>query len=156
MTSTRLFWLSYGIWAGLIWTGLSSCAPVSHDPPALAVVNGRPITQDEFQYRWSELSESSRHRYAGQGGRKKFLEDLTSREILLQEARRLGLDQSQDMRERLERHKEQLMLEDLMKDVVAMNITVSDAELQAYYDTHRAVMLSALNVRAAHIVLPTE
>ena len=48
------------------------------------------------------------------------------------------------------------MLDELMKDVVAMNIVVPNAELEAYYGTRGAAMLSALKIRAAHIVLPTE
>jgi peptidyl-prolyl cis-trans isomerase C len=149
-------WLYWGPLAGFLAAGAGGCAPDSQEPPALAIVNGRPITQGEFEYRWSELPEATRERYESQGGKQKFLNDLISREILLQEARRLGLDHSVGLQERLERVKEQLMLDELMKDVIATTVQISDAELHAYYDAHRAALLSALQVHAAHILLPTE
>src|ERR1044072_2978548 len=66
----------------------AACSQASSETHVLAVVNGKPITQGEFDYRWAELSDSARGRYESQGGKKKFLDDLISREILLQEARR--------------------------------------------------------------------
>ena len=140
----------------LLFIGVAACAPGSQEPPTLAVVNGRPISQAEFDYRWSELPESTRERYQGQGGKKKFLEDLIAREILLQEARRLGLGNSLGMQERLERVREQFMLDELMKDVVAATVHISDDELRVYYEAHRAAILSALQIHGAHILLPTE
>ncbi|HJU06336.1 MAG TPA: peptidylprolyl isomerase, partial [Nitrospiraceae bacterium] len=141
---------------GLLSSTVTGCAPTSQEPPALAVVNGKPITQEEFDYRWSELPEATRDLYESQGGKKKFLDDLISREILLQEARRLGLDHSLAMQERLERVKEQLVLDELMKEAVTTTVQVSDTELHAYYDQHRSALLSALQIRAAHILLPTD
>ena len=73
--------------------GLPGCTPAASDEsPVLAVVNGKPITQSEFDVRWAELPESRQVRYQREGGKKKFLEDMIARELLLQEARRLGLD----------------------------------------------------------------
>jgi peptidyl-prolyl cis-trans isomerase C len=129
---------------------------MSTDSPVLAVVNGRPITQDEFDYRWGELPESTRGRYQNYGGQKKFLDDLITREILLQEARRQGLDRSIVLQERVERVKEQLMLDELMKEVMTTPVQIPEAEIQAYYDAHRSTLLEAIHVRAAHILVPTE
>ncbi|MGH7230428.1 MAG: peptidylprolyl isomerase [Nitrospiraceae bacterium] len=150
-----VLWCSGVSAAGLLAAWLGGCAP-SQEPPALAMVNGKPITQDEFEYRWSELPVATRDLYESQGGKKKFLDDLISREILLQEARRMGLGHSLALQERLERVKEQLMLDELMKEAVAATVQISDPELNAYYDLHRAVLLAALQIRAAHIVLSTE
>ncbi|WP_447980763.1 peptidylprolyl isomerase [Candidatus Nitrospira bockiana] len=141
-----------GALAGVLLTG--ACAQEqSGESPVLAVVNGKPITQAEFEYRWSELSESGRARYESQGGKKKFLDDLISREILLQEARRQGLDQSLELRERLARIKEQLLLDELLKEVASAPVQVSDSELEAYYASHADMLLAARQIRGAHIVL---
>ena len=151
-----IVWWSCTLLVALLSSTVTGCAPTSQEPPALAVVNGKPITQEEFDYRWSELPEATRDLYESQGGKKKFLDDLISREILLQEARRLGLDHSLAMQERLERVKEQLVLDELMKEAVTTTVQVSDTELHAYYDQHRSALLSALQIRAAHILLPTD
>lgn len=140
----------------LVGAGLSGCAPSSPDSPVLAVVNGKAITQSEFDFRWSELPESTRAHYESLGGKKKFLDDLISREILLQEARRLGLDHSLAFRTRIARIKEQLLLDEFMKEAASMDIQIPESELEAYYDLNRSALLEAQQIRAAHILVPTE
>ncbi len=39
--------------------GLTGCRPPSQESPVLAIVNGRPIQLNEFEYRWTELSETT-------------------------------------------------------------------------------------------------
>jgi peptidyl-prolyl cis-trans isomerase C len=145
--------VTYGLLTILSLAAMSGCAQPSEDSPILAIVNGKPIAQSEFDYRWSELSDATRARYDRQGGKKKFLDDLISREVLLQEARRQGLDQSLGLRERMERVKEQLILDELMKDVASQPVHISDAELDAYYQSHDDMLLSARQIRGAHIVM---
>jgi peptidyl-prolyl cis-trans isomerase C len=137
----------------LVLPAMNGCSPITEEPPVLAIVNGKPISQSEFDYRWSELSDSARARYERQGGKKKFLDDLISREVLLQEARRQGLDQSLTLRERMERVKEQLILDELMKDAAAQPVHITDAELEAYYQSHDDMLLAARQIRGAQIVM---
>lgn len=156
---TEIIFILWGLSVALlalVGAGLSGCTPSSPDSPVLAVVNGRPITQSEFDFRWSELPESTRMHYENLGGKKKFLDDLISREILLQEARRLGLDHSLAFRMRIERVKEQLLLDELMREAASMNIRIPESELEAYYDLHRSALLEAQQIRAAHILVGTE
>ena len=145
--------VTYGLLTILSLAAMSGCSQPSEDSPILAIVNGKPISQSEFDYRWAELSDAARARYDRQGGKKKFLDDLISREVLLQEARRQGLDQSLVLRERMERVKEQLMLDELMKDAASQPVHISDAELDAYYQSHDDMLLSARQIRGAHIVM---
>jgi peptidyl-prolyl cis-trans isomerase C len=107
----------------------------------LVIVNGKPITQSEFEFRWSEIPTSTQARYRSEGGKRKFLDDLISRELLLQEARRLGLDQMPSLRERLERVKEQLTLDELMRAKMNVQVEVPKEELDSYYASHAAEFL---------------
>ena len=145
--------LSCGLVAGVLLITLSGCAEPPEESRIVATVNGKPISQSEFDYRWSELSDAARSRYDRQGGKKKFLDDLISREVLLQEARRQGLDQSLALRERMERVKEQLILDELMKDAASQPVHISDAELEAYYHSHDDMLLAARQIRGAQIVM---
>src|SRR3989338_4958409 len=112
---------------------VSGCAQASSDEsPVLAVVNGKPITQSEFDVRWAELPESRQGRYQREGGKKKFLEDMIARELLLQEARRLGLDQTTEVRERAQRFQEQLVLDELVREMAKTHGQVSQEEMEAY------------------------
>jgi peptidyl-prolyl cis-trans isomerase C len=146
--------------AGLALCGLllaaSGCAQASSDEsPVLAVVNGKPITQSEFDVRWAELPESRQARYQREGGKKKFLDDMIARELLLQEARRLGLDQTTEVRERAQRFQEQLALDELMREMAKSHAEVTQDELEDYYMAHSSAVLATEHIRAAQIVVPT-
>jgi len=140
--------------AGLLW-GLAGCPTTSQESPALAVVNGRPIARSEFDVRWAELPEVRRAYYEHEGGKRRFLDDLITRELLLQEARRLGLDRSQALRERLDRLREQMILDDLTQRVLGPGVEVSAAELDAYAAAHPEALPPEAEIRAAHILVDT-
>jgi peptidyl-prolyl cis-trans isomerase C len=136
--------------------GLAGCTLGADESPVLVIVNGKPVTQNEFEYRWSELPASVQARYKSEGGRRKFLDDLISRELLLQEARKLGLDRTPRAIERLERVKEQLALDELMKAAVTAQVALSKEELESYYEIHQAELYAADQIRAAHILVKSE
>ena len=83
---------------------LISCTPPQEER-VLALVNGRQITQTEFDTRWAELAEATRARYEKEGGKRRFLDELITRELLMQEARKQGLDQSDAIRDRAQRYR---------------------------------------------------
>ncbi len=147
--------LALGSLVLLTATRLAGCAPGSSESPVVVFVNGRPITQTEFEYRWAQLPESMQARYRQEGGKRKFLDDLIMRELLLQEARKRGLDQAPDFRERMERFKEQVALDELMNQVVDGTVEITNEELDSYYASHSADLLATGQIRAAQIVVET-
>jgi peptidyl-prolyl cis-trans isomerase C len=132
---------------------LTSCTPPPEDP-VLALVNGRQITQSEFDIRWSELADATRARYEKEGGKRRFLDELITRELLMQEARKKGLDQDETIRERTQRYKEQLILDELLKDTIKAKIELSKEELDAYYEKHARELLTPLKVSVSQMILP--
>jgi len=134
----------------------AGCAPASQDSPVLVIVNGKPITQREFDFRWSELPESTKARYQKEGGKRKFLDDLIGRELLMQQARKLGLDQSQAIRERLQRFKEQAILDELLQQVLKNHIEIPKDELEAYYVAQGAVLPAPERIELAQILTRNE
>ena len=135
---------------------MAGCTPAASDEsPVLAVVNGKPITQSEFDVRWAELPESRQARYQREGGKKKFLEDMIARELLLQEARRLGLDQTTAVREKAQRFQEQLALDELVREIARTHVQVTQDELEDYYMAHSSAVLATEHIRAAQIIVPT-
>lgn len=147
-------YLSVGL-AGLLGSALwllAGCAP-PQDEAVLALVNGRTITQVEFDIRWNELSEATRARYNKEGGKRRFLDELITRELLMQEARRQGLDQNDDIRDRTQRYKEQLILDELLKERLREKVELTPAELAAYYDKHANELLAPLKVQVSQMLL---
>jgi peptidyl-prolyl cis-trans isomerase C len=132
---------------------LSSCT-AQQEEPVIALVNGRTITQIEFDVRWDELSEATRSRYYKEGGKRRFLDELITRELLMQEARRQGLDQNDGIRDKVQRYKEQLILDELLKDKLQSKVELTQAELDAYYEKHARELLDTLKVQVSQMLLP--
>jgi peptidyl-prolyl cis-trans isomerase C len=144
--------LLVGMLAGLgpvLW----GCAE-RQEEPVVALVNGRAITQTEFDLRWGELSKATRARYEKEGGKRRFLDELITRELLMQEARRRGLDQDDAIRDKTQRYKEQLILDELLKDKLQSKVEVTQAELDAYYEQHASQLLDPLKANVSVMLLP--
>jgi peptidyl-prolyl cis-trans isomerase C len=129
-------------------------APPQEEEAVVALVNGRPITQKEFELRWKELSDATRARYEKEGGKRRFLDELVTRELLLQEARLRGLDQTDAVREKVRRYKEQLLIDELLKDKLLADVELSKEELEAYYRQHAHELLDPLKVHVWLMLLP--
>lgn len=143
-----------GIHLGILLLALFGCQQVANDAPIVAIVNGRAITQEEFDYRWSELSDSTRTRYERTGGKRQFLDELITRELFMQEAKKQGIDQSQSIRERTLRYKEGLILDELLRSRIKTTVDVTKEELDAYLLAHAKELLLPAKVRASIIVSP--
>jgi peptidyl-prolyl cis-trans isomerase C len=142
---------------GFAGSGIS-CAKPSEEPAVLAVVNGKSLTEQELDYRWSELTPTTQARYRREGGKRKFLDEMITRELMLQEARKRGLDQTLSMRERLARMKEQVLLDELMRQVATgteHKVQISPEELETSYLAHAGALLAHEQIRLAHIVVTT-
>jgi peptidyl-prolyl cis-trans isomerase C len=132
---------------------LAGCSPPPEEG-VLALVNGRQVTQTEFDTRWGELAEATRARYEKEGGKRLFLDELITRELLMQEARKLGLDQNDAIRDRTQRYREQLILDELLKDRIKAKVELTQEELDAYYEKHAHELLTPLKVRVWQMLLP--
>jgi peptidyl-prolyl cis-trans isomerase C len=135
----------------LPWAG---CTPPQSEERVVAFVNGKPISQTEFDHEWAALPEATKARYEKEGGRQVFLKELVDDEILLQEARKLGLDQSDAIRDRVRRYKEKLLKDELLKDRMKTTVELTKEELDKYYEEHAAELLTPLKVRVAQMLLP--
>jgi peptidyl-prolyl cis-trans isomerase C len=141
-----LLWTSAPLWTG--------CTQPQQDDPVVAMINGRAITQPEFDVRWNDLSPATRARYEKEGGKRRFLDELIMRELLIQEARKQGLDQSDEIREKTQRYKEQLILDEVLKDRIKTRVDVSPEEMDAYLLKHADQLLANPKVHVSIMLLP--
>ena len=132
---------------------LTGCAPPPEEG-VVAIVNGRQITKTDFDTRWGELAEATRARYQKRGGKRLFLDELITRELLMQEARKLGLDQSDVIRDRAQRYREQLILDELLKDQIKATVELTREELSPFFEQHANELLPPLKVRVSLMLLP--
>ncbi len=132
---------------------LTSCTQQTPEERVVAFVNGRPITQTEFENEWADLPDATRARYEKEGGKSALLKDLIDHEMLMQEARKQGLDQNDQIRDRARRYKEKLMLEELLKDRFITKVELTKEELDAYYEKHASELLTSQKIRVAQMLL---
>lgn len=133
---------------------LVGCTPPQAEERVVAFVNGKPITQTEFDHEWADLPDATKARYEKEGGRQVFLKELVDHEMLLQEARRQGLDLDDAIRDRVRRYKEKLLIDELLKDRMKTTVELTKEELDRYYEQHASELLTPLKVRVAQMLLP--
>jgi peptidyl-prolyl cis-trans isomerase C len=150
---------------------------------AVAVVNGEPIAAEALA---RDLREARAGAGEGEGGkddvlRRRLLDELVERTLLLQEARARSIVVGQDQVERAflriradypgthfddllaqerlsqtelkARLKEQLAVERLFEEEVFPRVTVVDAEVERYYAEHTADFQEPERVRVSQIVV---
>jgi peptidyl-prolyl cis-trans isomerase C len=139
---------------GSLLLSLVGCTPPQAEERVVAFVNGKPITQTELDHEWADLPDATKARYEKVGGRQVFLKELVDHEMLLQEARRQGLDLDDAIRDRVRRYKEKLLIDELLKDRMKTTVELTKEELDRYYEQHASELLTPLKVRVAQMLLP--
>jgi peptidyl-prolyl cis-trans isomerase C len=129
---------------------------VSKHDSILAEVNDTHITVNQFQQKWSQLPPPLQKAYSGPGGKKDFLNELITRELLLQKAHKMELDRNPALGDRVEEYRQRLLLDATLRELVNKKINVSEDEIKAYFDSHRDALPAIEEARAAHILVRTE
>jgi peptidyl-prolyl cis-trans isomerase C len=120
------------------------------DSAVIAKVNNNKITSADFKKQLEELQPQMLQAVATDAkARKEFLEDLIGIELVLQEARRQGLDKDAEFKKKQDERRKELerRLQDatkndlfnalLKKELMDKVKEPTDAEVKAYYDSHR-------------------
>jgi peptidyl-prolyl cis-trans isomerase C len=138
---------------GLAAVAISAC---SNGPKksgtAVAKGNGFTITSDEFKARLDEQSPFIRARYSSLDRKKEFLDNLVRFEVLAREAEKQGLRKDPDVEQTVKKIMVQKLVQKNFQDTSGAS-QMPDAELQKYFDDHKADYYRPKKVRAAAIVV---
>jgi|WetSurMetagenome_2_1015567.scaffolds.fasta_scaffold02389_7 hypothetical protein len=97
--------------------------PASPENPAI-VINDRVITVEEL----------AGIKQAHDELRPDFIDSIITKELMIQEARRSGIDREEQFRKSIQNFYEQSLVKTLMeRKFASLNITVSDEEIDRYY-----------------------
>ncbi len=133
----------------------------------LADINGSIITLEEFKRKVKILPENSSallgYDLNTLEGKRRFLDDLISRELLVQETQRRGLDKKEDIilrLENLEDLKKQILITELIENL-KRKVTVSLEEIEDFYERYKTGFVADLSVepqkiRAKQIIVKSE
>lgn len=118
----------------------------------LAIVNGKPVPVERAHALKQQLQLAGREVPPEMEGQ--LREEIISREILAQEASRLGLDRTAAFKEQLELARQTVLIRELFLEY-AKKYPVTDAEVQAEYDKFVAAN-QGKEYRASHILVDSE
>ena len=121
----------------------------------LVIIGDTRVTVGDFAEQLADKSPYLRARYASPERRRELLEELVKFELLAKEAKRQGLDKSDEV----VRTKRQLMVQQMLKAEFEDKVKLSDiteAEIKAYYDAHPDEFHKPEQVRASVIVVKDE
>lgn len=118
----------------------------------LAVVDGDRITESMLRKEAENLPPYIRPIVETRAGRKQFLESLISRDLLLREALRRGLDRRGEVRDRFEQARKSILLETLLREVAESSPGPSEEALKAHYLENQERFREGERVRVRHIL----
>lgn len=104
-------------------------------------VNGKKISSAYLQNELKKLPDAARKNY--ENDHPGFLEELITKELLLQEAKVLKIDTISMVKSRINADKtkrDDIMIEELFKREVLLRILVSEEEMKKFYDDNKSQM----------------
>ncbi len=124
--------------------------------PVLAVVDGDRITESMFRKEAETLPPYIRPIVETRAGRKQFLDSLITRDLLMREALRRGLERRVEVRERIEQARRSILLETLLREVAETSPPPSDEAVRKFYEENRESFREGDRVRVRHILFRNE
>ncbi len=139
---------SHGVMVAIAVLGLGASAWAGDD---VAMVNGQPISKAAFEDALAGMPPQMKERMETPEGKVSLLDDLVTQEVLIQEARRLGVEKDRAVKSRLEEARRQILVQSVIENIAERDVT--DDKVKAYYQSHQDEFRQ---VRASHIVVDTE
>ena len=118
----------------------------------IAVVNGKPVPSSRIEVLKQQVERSGRP--VTPEVLAQIKEELVAREIFMQEAKKRGLDATEDYKNQLELARQTILIRELFADFQKKN-PVTDADIQAEYDKFVAAN-GGKEYRARHILVEKE
>lgn len=122
----------------------------------LAEVNGATITDTDFYKEQESLPPYLKPMTETPEGKREMLDTMMVRELILQQAKKDGIDKSPTVEAKLEDLKKRVIVEAFLKKKVEESANISDAELQEFYNKNKDKFVTGEQIRASHILVKSE
>ncbi len=142
-STAALFCLALGLLAG--------CGGGEPPESVLVRVGDSTITLDDFRREWS--NQPPLPPGVPPESVEQFLGDMIAEKLFLAEARRRKIDQEEELRQEVERYREQLMVERLLSREVLTEPPPSPAEVEEFWSAHQELFAVPELTRLSHILI---
>ncbi len=120
----------------------------------LAKVNGKPITDKDLQQALAGMTESQRETLLKDpAAKKQIVTTLADQEVLIQEAEKQKIDQSQQYKDALNAFRRQYLASQVLEHGVSARL--SDTTARKYFETHKR-QFSTDQIHVQHILVSDE
>lgn len=123
--------------------------------PVVATINNKELTLSEFTERIKEYPALAHGGKMSEETKKGFLDNLIVRELIFEEALRLGIDKDKETIDFIEEMKKRVVVDKFFKKEVDQKTQVTDDEIKKYFDETPEESKTPDEVRASHILLKT-
>lgn len=134
----------------------TSAAPAKKEGQVLAEVNGDTITTGDFKQELDNLPPYLKPMADTPEGKKELLDTMVVRELILQQAKKDGLDKSPEVAAKLEELKKRVVVEAFLKKKVEEQSKVTDEEMKKFYEENKEKFKTGDQVKASHILMKDE
>lgn len=116
-----------------------ACKPESQkDGKVLAEVNGKSITEKEFNAEVENIPPQYRPMVMTPQGKKELLDKMIVQELAFEQAKKEGVDKSPEVADRLENLKKQLIIQTYVKKKLdEQKVQITDEEARKFYDQNQ-------------------
>jgi peptidyl-prolyl cis-trans isomerase C len=140
---------------------LCACKPATTEQAkkegkTLAEVNGNVITTEAFQAEVDRLPPYLKPMVQSSEGKKELLDSMIVREIILEQAKKDGIDKDKEVADRMEDLRKRLIVETYLKKKVEKEAQISDTEMKKFYDENKEKFKAGDQVKASHILVKSE
>jgi peptidyl-prolyl cis-trans isomerase C len=120
----------------------------------VATYGDKKLTLDQFGAEVEKLPPQVKPLLSAPDRRKQFLENFVLSQLLIEEAKKKGLDKDEEIKNQLEEMKKRLLLQRVFQDL-QKSVTISHAEVKEYWEKHPEEFSTA-QIRVSHILLDDE
>ena len=138
--------------AAVLAAAFTTCAPVSALAQNIAIVNGKAVPTARADALAKQLEKAGRPVTPEMQGQ--LREEVITREVFLQEAKRRKLDTTEDFKVQMDLARQSILIRELFTDYEQKN-PVTDADAKAEYDKFVAAN-GGKEYKAHHILVETE
>lgn len=120
----------------------------------LAKVDGREVRESDLSALMKNLGQNAQY-FQGADGRKKLVDELVMHELMYSDAIERSLDNDEEFLAVMENMRKSMLQQYSLRKMFN-EITVSDEEINDYYEKHKDTFITDEMVKASHILVDSE
>jgi peptidyl-prolyl cis-trans isomerase C len=128
-------------------------AGCSRKQTVLANIGSKGITNTDFTDRLKQLPPQYQALIKTDEDKKTMLDALVKEQLIVQEAKERNLDKEKTIQAKISTIVDQILLEEMIKQVRESQLKPSEAEAKSYYDQHKSEFAGPERIKVAHILV---